>query len=767
MKVSLHRDSTRNTGSVLHSQLYAEAIQDLDPWQIAALRPGSLFTVFLGDLTPYKGALVSGFSQRGGRLKTKVEFDFGDLLAPGAKFAGFQATAAANVQAQAEHSAYMMMVLSRMPRSLAGLDFAEPWTLACMTGYLVGWRIAVGAEAGIKIGAEGIEGDKVDGPPGLQRQESPSSSESLWEDAAAKCEAKAVLEAEVSYEGQRLKIRDSAPLAYSNNGDAELAREFEQLLGPGDKHTVKRHALSIFEDSGLTDEMKAAKPERNWFRRKFRSEHMSSFAEIEEGFNKLVDAIDACDWPQTQKDRYLARVEFHRKNIETYRTFDIEAITKERDSTRRAALMARGGEDQNTREGFQYVTSKFCFIDLWGHKPGAKATAKAEGALQLAGQGMTAGASAGVEGGVKWTLYRYQTYVSQYSKRRAAGPGQGFMNVVAEASRAKGLDAFKNLKLSRDMIVMTQDTRITYKQVTFSASAQAEFKSVLGGVDGEKGGTKSYGAMSYRSAVVYWKVPYARDVSASMTMPAEEGSGLCIGHSYPTEKLYAAAESQSQEYAETIGRDLSVEPDCVLTFLAQCKRKLPALFEKYPAVLVEAAFPVPSGYRFPVEETTKAQWKWHQPKSGSIHGFKGQMAQDLGLDSVLIGSGPVRTPQVLRLRVRQADSTDNTKSKFKLGFKAVVGVEIELESVENAGREAIVDLHNTFFDGDGAFSMGADRATLGRMMMQGARGGLKKGGRNQSPIDKFRAAGKGMMSGARRMTQNFEGAVPPVALLHQ
>lgn len=756
----------KNTGSVLSTELQKKAYAQLDPWQIAALKGGSLFQVFLGDLVPYKGALVSGFSQRGGRLKTKIEADFGDVLCPGL------ATAAVNAKVSAEHSAYMMMILSRMPSSSGTLDFAEPWTLACLTGYLAGWRVSVGGEVGIKKGASGIEGDKDSdsGPSGFQSQEKPTSSASLWEDAAAKCEAKAVLEGELYYEGHRLKLRDSAPLAYCTNSDPELSREFESLLGPGDKHTVKRRALSIFDDAGLSEEMKKCKPERNVFRRVFRSGHMSSFAEIEVGLAALESKIDDSDWPQSKKDRYLGQIEFHRKDIETYRSFDLQEILQERDKNRQAALLSRGGESENTNRGFQHVTSRFCFIDLWGHKPGASATAKAEATVQLAGSGVTASAQIGVEGGVKWTLYRYQTYVSQYSRKRVGDPAGSFRNVVAEASRKQGLKAFKNLELSRDMLVMTQDTRITYKSVALKGKVGVEVRTPiknkdLGPPEKEIAG---YSAMSYRSAVVYWRVPYSRDVAASISMPAEKGSGYSIGHSYPTKRLFEQAGGAGiDEYAQTVASDLSCDLDCTKQFLTEIAPLLPALFGQADAVLLEASFAVPAGYRFPVKEAQKNNYQWHEPATGLRDGFKPHMAKELGISATLIRASPRRRPSVLRLRARQGDFVDNTETKFKLGFKFVLGVEIELESIEKAGRESIIDLHNTFFNDSGSHSVAATRSGMQSIMKTSARDLLGKKPSGLSALQKFRLAGRGLMQGAAKFKQNFEDVVPPVALLHQ
>ena len=57
-------------------------------------------------------------------------------------------------------------------------------------------------------------------------------------------------------------------------------------------------------------------------------------------------------------------------------------------------------------------------------------------------------------------------------------------------------------------------------------------------------------------------------------------------------------------------------------------------------------------------------------------------------------------PDVMRLRVRAADDSENTTTKFRLGFKLpVLGIEIELNNVDKAGAESVFDLL-TYIPGD-------------------------------------------------------------------
>ena len=81
--------------------------------------------------------------------------------------------------------------------------------------------------------------------------------------------------------------------------------------------------------------------------------------------------------------------------------------------------------------------------------------------------------------------------------------------------------------------------------------------------------------------------------------------------------------------------------------------------------------------------------------------------------------------QAIRLRYRIADSENKRRTRFSLGFKYIASLGVQLESVENAGSEGIVNLGTHWF---GEFA-------------------------------KYNAMDN--------QTQAYEDAVPQVALLHQ
>lgn len=765
------KSNSINPGGTLYALLQSKSAESssLEPWQLKSLKPDALYRVFLAETIPYKGALVSAFAKRGTSGSVKVEFDIGPPAI----------NASVNAKIGGERSDYILMILTRFPQKCDDFKLSRPWALSCMTGYLTSASVGIGGELGFKASLPGIAREEEDKSTSFK-------SEDAWEAASTTCEAKAVIGVEASYAGNRLLLRDSSPACYKNSNDNQLISEFNALLGGCSIPALKQNVLRLWDYPALPINIRELKPKQGFFRSFFGFSFMESFSELKSKLTELQTSIENIE--PTTRAEVDSSIEFYRKLIETSQIFDAKSIAEARKNKKLQLLLERGqSDDTSLHKGFASVATRLCFLDLWGHNPSAGLTAKAEAALKIANSGATASVSVGVQAGYKYTLYRYQNFISDFSRNRTAA--ERFSDVVASAARSQA-SILKSGQLGkvainlggqsdqRNMLLMTQDTSIRYSTVGIKTEAETSFNLPTASHDIldpfppkvkekreeiAKKLSPTYSSMRYEAAIVYWKVPYSSSIRTEM--PALKGSGYVYGCSYPIGKLLRASDSLQadfQSYAKIIATDLHITPSAVQEFLLECHNKIADITRggQYPALLIEAAFAVPDNYAFPVEQTNHENYYWYQPKTtkASLGGFKEHMKK-------AVNGKLSDVPDVLRLRLRKADELNNTKTKFRLGFKFIGGVEIELNSVEEAGHETIIDLHVKPFNKE---SFAATQEALQESMMNRAANSVTKyrehGGKS---LGRFKAVGTAMIREVKGFISNSEELVPPVALLHQ
>lgn len=229
--------------------------------------------------------------------------------------------------------------------------------------------------------------------------------------------------------------------------------------------------------------------------------------------------------------------------------------------------------------------------------------------------------------------------------------------------------------------------------------------------------------MQYKSATAYWEIPSELNAKYVKTC---SGTGYAFGQSVVVENLFKYGKeaiarknirgSKKMAFLQRLGASLRVSYETLLSFIENNWWLIEALPTdpnfKPGAVLLESTFKIGTPKQIRVRYKRKNEKFTLGPGRGS------------SLRKIIIPkqiSHHKRNIESIRLRYRIADTNDDDKSLFSLGFKYIVGVGINLKSVNRAGSEGVVDLATWW---------------CGRM-------NTKSG------------------------TQAYEEGVPPVALLHQ
>ena len=266
------------------------------------------------------------------------------------------------------------------------------------------------------------------------------------------------------------------------------------------------------------------------------------------------------------------------------------------------------------------------------------------GALGSSGSGEL---GAGIGGSYKNTSYRYQTYG-------------------------------RNERTGR-VLVMTQDTDISYWQATGKLVAGLGVEGPTEGKEPKETGAFKddegkrvkekeyalYNFISYRSAVAFWTPP----TRVADEISVQQGSGYSLGRSLIAAtlvmhaKAYAAnKDKKAHKYLAGLAASLMVDLADVLAFVAACNNTLVSLYTRHgnkgQVVLVESCFAVPKAGGGEHKVAIKMQKPPHVP--AIAHGKKGFRKPMFDAGGEL---------QAMRLRIRKADTKDDTKVKFKLGVQ--------------------------------------------------------------------------------------------------
>jgi hypothetical protein len=268
-------------------------------------------------------------------------------------------------------------------------------------------------------------------------------------------------------------------------------------------------------------------------------------------------------------------------------------------------------------------------------------------------------------------------------------------------------------------VVMTQDSKIVYKQIVFtplSVKAGASFNAPFysKGVEKEKSFSEHeiLNRMTYTTTTVFWSskaklfqgpLPKSKKNMTTFSLPVYKGTGISFGGSFELEDLmgfYKYYDSVMEEfldeevdvYFHSIATSLNVELEELVKFFMELTKNnqyilLNDLAEAngVKTVLLEASFSVTVD-RVDVISTVNG-------KNELI-----ELAPDTAKKLFEKGANN-RKLEAIRMRYRIQD-THNQDSNFTLGFKVLGnGLKINLKKVNQAGSEGIVDLTIVWMNG--------------------------------------------------------------------
>jgi hypothetical protein len=727
--------------------LYTKAkdqLSDADGPFSKIVRPSDLFHAFMKSNIEYKGLMCSGYSNQGWAAELTLQIDFGEWLFP-------CATASVKAGGGGAHTRYLLMVIARMPRTLGKYRTDHPIALQCLLGSQNKWKVSLGAEVGFKT-------------PALPKT-------NFLECVSLTCEAKATAQANVSYEGFRLLVRDPNPRFYASINDQALQRDFSGLIGPGKKSDIKEEVETFFKSN---KELTHLLPEKGWWKR-VRGAGIKT-DDLRTALAQAKTSVLTARFSQKQRQEMLNAISFLDLKLTERKTHSGSLSLESRKSDALASLLESSRASMPKEimpfdsessiaaiaENMMAESSALCFLDMWCHNPAADASVgisaeisasigphvgdesgnlaplvdaalgKPEGPedpnaekkvkqLKLAEVGVADELRAGISGSYKRTSYRYQTF-----------------------SRPEGWDP---------PLVYTQDTVITYSQVLLKLTGKIELKrSVLGHDVGPESETlkelgdltlakkqlsnkSAFQGMSYSSAMVYWRYPIRP--YAETEVFAEVGSGYAYGQTVVVETLlghtrrftangrkkgvWQTPPKEANDYLTSVARALRVSVNDLVECLLDANGALKAVpFGDKPAdgrpVLIEAAFavPAPGGapFRAKLEKPSRDKPARLAGDSLTTKSFRRTMIE-LG-DNAKEHDGAHPNLQAIRIRRRIADVMDESATKFKLGFKiGDTQAGIELKKIDEAGSEGIVDVYTRWFYPYEGYNQGGTYATLG------------------------------------------------------
>lgn len=270
--------------------------------------------------------------------------------------------------------------------------------------------------------------------------------------------------------------------------------------------------------------------------------------------------------------------------------------------------------------------------------------------------------------------------------------------------------------LVNSYVIMTQDSKITYKQIEFSpltvkAEASVSAGASLGALGGDIGREYSeegevekevfekqtlLNRMTYTTSTVFW---HSSD-TASLTARTLPGTGVSFGGSFELDNLLKFYQDYTydsssinpfyspsiQKYFTVVAASLNVGLDDLIKFFTEMPNGL--LYDLKMAngvevVLLEAGFAV--------DATPITLKKTVSGKNTLI-----ELASDTA--GKILNLKPKKV-QSIRARFRIQDTSNDDSDGFSLGFKFFgTGIGIKLKNVEQAGSEGIVDLATVWID---------------------------------------------------------------------
>ena len=630
---------------------------------------------FLRGGLDYKGQFQSCYETKGGGLQIDFNVDPGKLFSYGCL------STELDVSVSGTRSKEIILVAQRGPSQLqydgTTLTVPQPIMINCLSG--VHWEGAakVGIDVSVGIKYEiGSSGEKLE-----HSFEKPKSQgvgdlklELEYQGVGFTAEAKAGAAAEAGYTYENFYAIDVCPIPFET--ELRITKVSKMLA---DLFTAKSYKALI--------KMRAC-----------------DFANTHFGFEKI---------------NYEGRIYGHTNTA---------TICK---SLAKGISVRRFSQDSATIEAQSIIDSLQCWADenaqpkvltsafISSHKAEGKAGLYAKAELSARAGILSSGASAKAEG---------PTIGGEYKKS----------TVRYQAAYSAPLKSFHEDKFyDNSYVVMTQDTKIVYSKLEFTAchlAAEASASLVTGtsiGVNTENNkklddaltfGKKEFlNRITYTTVTVFWHMHYpTRAIEIAQQRQSSkhkqrfeiknislQGTGVSLGGSFIIEnllKFYEAYDSNKKAIINkrkkksftTLAKSIGLSLDDLIKFLTDpfTEILLTDLKEanNIEVVLIESSFPV------------------DQTNITMIHSVNGnkeltELAPDTAKKiTEKYEKSPYKSPEVVRLRYRMQDMSNRDSDLFKLGgFKVDAGGVsfgggITLKKVDRAGSEAIVDLHAVWFD---------------------------------------------------------------------
>lgn len=626
---------------------------------------------FLRGGLDYKGQFQSCFETKGGGLQIDLSIDPGKIFS-----FGFLSTEI-GVSGSGTRSREIILVAQRGPSQLQygaiNLTIPQPIMINCLSG--VHWEGAVKASIDVSLGISysiGSDGEKTESSFDESEEEESGGDLKLQLECKGigfTAEAKVGAAAEAGYTYENFFAVDVCPIPFENE-------------------------LRITKVSAMLADLFTAKSYKALMKKRacdFSNTHFGFENISYEGyFFGHISSADIC--------KSLAK--------------GIAARGSTKDSASLKAQSIIDGLQCWADENAPPKVSTSAFIS--SHKAEGKAGVYAKAELSVEALVAAAGVSAKAEGPTiggeyKSSTVRYQTAYSAPLQKD-----------------------YENKFYDNSYVIMTQDTKIVYSKLEFTAchvTAEASVSDLFGNskkvsTEDDKykkidealtfGNIEVLNRLTYTTVTVFWHMHYPSRAISQRTPNKQkqsfevgnvtlQGTGVSLGGSFMIEnllKFYDVYDSSLNKISNktneksfmTLAKSIGLSLADLIKFLADpfTEILLRDLKEanNIEVVLIEVSFPV--------SETDIIM----------IHTVNGKKElTELAPDTAkkILGkyqASSYKSPEVVRLRYRMQDMSNRDSDLFKLGgFKvAGNGGGITLKEVNRAGSESIVDLHTLWFD---------------------------------------------------------------------
>lgn len=673
---------------------------------------------FIGVGIDMRGDLQTYMYEKGGAVTVELKVDLVALAAAcaGAPMPEVGVFAEVGVKGRIEKTTVTLLGAYVAPKQLdAGgraLFVPKPVMFLAMTGYKFAAEISVSLEVGVKT--PDIPG--IPKPTGGEWSTSKPEVEggTYAELCAFECGAKASLKMSAGIGGSRLYVSDPCPTfleRHIGSGSESTMTEIKEVLlstlEHGDKKQVLKNDIFAFFDSD--PELRKYKPAPGFWKK-----HVSG------GNVTAADLLTALDNARTKclgDPAALLRIDMLSLNL---RNFKAAAILE-----------------------------PYNFLSLWSVSPQsdistqAYATASVKTSVGVAGAGAEAVATVngpGVSVKGKDAFYRLQFA----AEARAAGTGRPRSNAVSSRKQAS-----ERTFVPSCYVITTQDTHIIYGMIDVTLlgasvkvgagvqqglvsserlqkekTGKKEHESFHGNAEIHGTGKigieetgfelgastawkyKALNYMYYDSAVAVWTPPAAAGTTdgEEQQVTLAKGSGFAFGQSVDAKTCAKAvarcvANGELDGYFQGLANCIGATTEQMKAFVDEHGEMMQILAESeeldLKAFVIEATFSTPSTVQ------VACKWKsgrWMLGPFGAGKSLRGALIPKRLSDTYL---------EAIRLRYRRADTKDSSRMRFSLGFKYIASLSVQIESIERAGSEGIINVATRWYNKFASHNTGA------------------------------------------------------------